>query len=102
MTHIVRAFVPFLAILILAACADLTKPAPAPVCPDCAPLRPAAARYQPAPFAAMPGWSAASLAPGLRAFATGCARMSTGSALQRSCEAARAGPADNEAAARAF
>src|SRR5258706_14209867 len=103
MTHIVRAFVPFLAILILAGCADLRKPAPAPVCPDCAaPVRPAEARYQPAPFAAITGWSAASLAPGLRAFATGCARMTAGSALQRSCEAARAVPADNEAAARAF
>jgi membrane-bound lytic murein transglycosylase A len=104
MTHIVRAFAPFLAILILAACADLAKPVPAPACPNCTapPARLAEGRYQAAPFATIAGWSAAALAPGLRAFAAGCARMTAGSALQRSCEAARAVPAENEAAARAF
>jgi membrane-bound lytic murein transglycosylase A len=53
-------------------------------------------------FAAIPGWPGASLAPGLRAFAAGCARLAAASALRRSCEAARALPEGDEAAARAF
>jgi membrane-bound lytic murein transglycosylase A len=100
MTHIVRAFAPFLTILILAACAELTKPPGCPACP--APARPAEAGYRQTSFSAIAGWPAASLAPGLRAFASGCARLAAGSALRRSCEAARALPADDEAAARAF
>ena len=50
----------------------------------------------------MPGWAGATLAPGLRAFATGCARIAAPVALRRACEAARALPADDEAAARSF
>ena len=53
-------------------------------------------------YAAIPGWAGAPLAPGLRAFATGCARIAAASALRRACEAARALPADDEAAARNF
>jgi membrane-bound lytic murein transglycosylase A len=54
------------------------------------------------PFAQISGWNAAQLAPGLRAFAQGCSRMPAAGALRRSCEAARAVRADDEAAARAF
>jgi membrane-bound lytic murein transglycosylase A len=111
MTHIVRAFAPFVsAILALAGCAEL-PPAPSadgracPACPDCtacpAPARPAAARYLPAPFAAIPGWASAPVVPGLRAFAAGCERMAAG-ALRRACDAARAQPPEDEAAARRF
>jgi membrane-bound lytic murein transglycosylase A len=100
MTHIARAFAPFLAILILAACAQLTKPPACPACP--APATPAEAKYQQTPFTAIAGWPNAPLAAGLRAFATGCARMAAGSALRSTCEAARELPAEDEAAARAF
>jgi membrane-bound lytic murein transglycosylase A len=54
------------------------------------------------PFSAIPGWNAAQLAPGLRAFAADCARIAAASPLRRSCEAARALPANDEAAARSF
>jgi len=51
------------------------------------------------PFDALPGWGSAPLAPGLRAFLASCPRPG---ALARACEAARAVPADDEAAARNF
>ena len=97
MTHIVRAFAPFLAILILAGCAGPTRQVQPTICPTCAPCAacpapvPAAeAKYQPTPFTAIAGWPNAPLAAGLRAFASGCARMAAGSALRGTCEAARA------------
>ena len=110
MTHIVRVSAPFFcAILILAGCAGLNKPAQPPTCPGCAPCAacpapvPAAeAKYQQTPFTAIAGWPNAPLAAGLRAFASSCARMAAGSALRSTCEAARALPAEDEAAARAF
>jgi membrane-bound lytic murein transglycosylase A len=110
MIHIVRAFAPFLsAILVLAGCAELPQPPESRACPACdecpacpAPARPAATKYQQTPFAAIPGWAKASLAPGLRAFSADCGRIAAGTALRRACEAARALPADDEAAARAF
>ena len=115
MTHIVRAFVPFLsAILALAGCADLPQsPQPpqqsdqraCPACAECpacpAPARPAEAKYLQTPFAAIPGWADSMLAPGLRAFTAGCARIAA-AALRRACDAARALPPDDEAAARRF
>jgi membrane-bound lytic murein transglycosylase A len=108
MTHIVRVAAPVLcAILVLAGCAELPK-APAPVkpaaeCPVCpSPARPAEAKYQRVPLAALPGWPNAPFAPGLRAFAAGCARIPAATVLRRACDAARALPADDEAAARAF
>jgi membrane-bound lytic murein transglycosylase A len=106
MTHIARALALSLslAILGLAGCAS-----PPPACPPCAacaacpaPPRAAEAKLEPVSFAAIPGWPGASLAPGLRAFAAGCARLAAASALRRSCEAARALPEGDEAAARAF
>jgi len=110
MTHIVRAappafVLPVLAILALGGCAELSK-APAkpgadcPVCP--APARQAEAAYRQTPFAAVPGWAGAALAPGLRAFAADCAKIAATSALRRTCDAARALPAEDEAAARSF
>jgi membrane-bound lytic murein transglycosylase A len=105
MTHIVR--IPAVVvglILFVAGCTSVPpakEPPPCPVCPA-ATQKPAAAKVQQMPFSAIPGWPSASVAPGLRAFATGCARMPAGGALRRSCEAARALPADDEAAARAF
>jgi len=53
------------------------------------------------PFSAIPGWPGAVLAPGLHAFSAGCARIAQG-ALRRACDAARALPPDDEAAARRF
>ncbi len=103
MTHIVRAFVLALpAILALAGCSSLPQPQACPACPAPAPARPAEAKYQQTPYAAIPGWADAPLAPGLRAFASGCTRIAGGSALRRACDAARALPADDETAARAF
>jgi membrane-bound lytic murein transglycosylase A len=101
MTHIFRVLGPLSsAILVLAACAELPKEPACPVCP--APPRAAETKYEQVPFAAIQGWAAADVAPGLRAFASGCARMAAGSALRRSCEAVRALPAHDAAAARAF
>jgi membrane-bound lytic murein transglycosylase A len=101
MTHIVRALASLCCgILVLAGCADLPKAPDCPVCP--VPLRPAEAKYEQVPFAAIPGWAGADLAPGLRAFASGCARLAAGSALRRACDAARALPENDAAAARAF
>ncbi len=99
------------AILALAGCADLPQ-SPRPPdqracsacaeCPACpAPARAPEAKYQPAPFAAIAGWAGAALAPGLRAFTAGCARMAAGP-LRRACDAARALPPNDEAAARRF
>jgi membrane-bound lytic murein transglycosylase A len=112
MTHIFRAFaLPVFAILAVAGCAELPLPpraSQAPACPACAPcaacpapLRPAEARTLLTPFPAIPGWSGAAIAPGLRAFSAGCARIAQG-ALRRACDAARALPPDDEAAARRF
>jgi membrane-bound lytic murein transglycosylase A len=112
MTHIFRAFaLPVFAILAVAGCAELPLPpraSQAPACPACAPcaacpapLRPAEARTLLTPFPAIPGWSGAAFAPGLRAFSAGCARIAQG-ALRRACDAARALPPDDEAAARRF
>ena len=84
------ALVPLIAaILAFAGCADLPKP-------------PAEAGVRRVPFTAIAGWTTAPLAPGLRAFVAGCARVAANSALRRTCEAARALPADDEAAARRF
>ena len=101
MTHIVRILGTLSsAILVLAACAELPKEPACPVCP--APPRPAESKVERVPFAAIPGWVNAEISSGLRAFASGCPRMAAGSALRRACEAARALPANEEAAARAF
>src|SRR5262245_4054142 len=111
MTHIVRALaVPLIAILVAAGCAELpaggSGQRACPPCADCpacpAPVRGPEAKYTPAAFSEIPGWTEARLAPGLAAFASGCARMAAGSALRRSCEAARAIAPGDEAAARRF
>jgi membrane-bound lytic murein transglycosylase A len=72
-----------------------------PPCPP-SPATPAVARYEPVEFAALPGWRGAPVAASVRAFVTGCARVTPGDAMQLPCEAARALPAGDEAAARAF
>src|SRR5512135_624889 len=105
MTHIARSLASLLvSILILAGCAG-----PEPRCPACAecaacpvPPRAPEAKLQQVPFGAIPGWADAALAPGLRAFAAGCARLAESSPLRRACEAARALPPGDEAAARAY
>jgi membrane-bound lytic murein transglycosylase A len=79
--------------ILLAGCAT------APPCPP-APATPTVARYEPVAFADIPGWRAAGMAASVRAFVAGCARA--GDALEAPCEAARALPAGDEAAARAF
>jgi membrane-bound lytic murein transglycosylase A len=79
-----------------------------PACPQCPPPKPApeSARYQEASLDALPGWSGAVLEPSLRAFLAGCARPAAlgglGGALGRTCELARAVPANDEIEARKF
>jgi membrane-bound lytic murein transglycosylase A len=83
--------------ILLAACAQVPAPCP------CPPPKPATdARYEPVDFAALPGWSSAPLAASVRAFVAGCARVAPGQAMHEACAAARALPAGDEAAARAF
>lgn len=77
--------------ILLAACAQVP-----------APERAVDARYEPVEFAALPGWSAAPLAASVRAFVAGCARVAPGQPMHEACAAARALPAGDEAAARAF
>lgn len=97
-THMsIRAYAAGLTILLAAGCAQVPPPCP------CPPPGPATqARYEPVEYAALPGWGTAPLAASVRAFVTGCARMAPGHALRPACEAARALPAGDEAAARAF
>ena len=85
-----------LGMILLAACAQLPPPCPCPPKPG------AEARYEPVAFAALPGWGAAPLAASVRAFVANCARAAPGHAMQDACDAARALPAGDEAAARAF
>jgi len=89
-THIVGA-------ILLAGCAQVPPPC------SCPPPKPALdARYEPVAFAALPGWDTAPLAASVRAFVAGCARVAPGQAMHEACAAARALPAGDEAAARAF
>jgi len=84
-------------ILLAAGCAQVPPPCP------CPPAKPAVdARYEPVEFAELPGWSTAPLAASVRAFVSGCARVAPGQAMHEACAAARALPAGDEAAARAF
>ena len=111
-THMVRwraASLILITAIVLAACAPTPpKPEPAacptfacPACPQCPPPKPPpeSARYLEAGFDSLPGWSQTSLAPSLRAFIASCPKNA---ALARACDAARAIPADDEAAARQF
>lgn len=84
--------------ILLAGCAQVPPPCPCP--PASKP--PAEARYAPVEFASIPGWDAAPLAASVRAFVAGCARATDGHVMQPACETARALPAGDEAAARAF
>jgi membrane-bound lytic murein transglycosylase A len=82
-------------ILLAAGCAQVPCPCPPPT-------QSTAARYEPVDFAALPGWSSAPLAASVRAFVAGCARVAPGQAMHDACVSARALPAGDEAAARAF
>ena len=99
-THIrLRLLAGWTAILLAAGCAQL----PAPPCPCPPPAKPAAeARYLPVEFGALPGWAGAPLAASVRAFVTGCARVAEGHPMRPACDAAKALPAGDEGAARAF
>ncbi len=89
-------------ILLAAACAPLPRPGGAPCpCPP-PPKPPAPARYEPTAFAALPGWAAAPHALSARAFVAGCGRLAAMPALQATCDEAKALPAGDDAAARAF
>ena len=103
MTHIPRAAPLVIAILVLAACAEIPAPS-CPKCPEAAPVTPprAETRYELAPFAQIPGWAGADLAPGLAAFVRGCPRISSGNALYKICEAARSVRIEEEGTARRF
>ena len=71
---------------------------------SCAPLpsAPPSARYEQTKYDSLPGWAAAELEPSLRAFLSGCPRLQAISALARACDAARAVPPEDAAAARKF
>jgi len=89
-------------ILLAAGCAQLPAPEATP-CPCPRPPKPPPdARYEPAPFANLPGWAQAPHAGSVRAFVAGCSRLANARALQAACDEARALPAGDDAAARAF
>jgi membrane-bound lytic murein transglycosylase A len=90
MSHIARAFLIFVAAIVLVA--------------GCAPLaqRTGTARYEKTTYADLPGWDAAALAPSLRAFLAGCPRLQAIAALERACAAAQEVSPDDAAAARKF
>lgn len=88
--------------LLAAGCAQLPAPEATP-CPCPRPPKPPAdARYEPAAFAGLPGWAQAPHAGSVRAFVAGCIRLVNSRALQAACEEARALPAGDDSAARAF
>jgi membrane-bound lytic murein transglycosylase A len=99
-TSISRITTHMAAILLAAGCAQL--PPPTATCPCPPPKPPAEARYEPAPFAGLPGWTQAPHAASARAFAAGCHRLAHARALQMACDEAKALPAGDDAAARAF
>ena len=112
MTHMARARLGALtAILLLAACQQVSVQESAggcPACPVCAQCPPAAvtpprvAHYEPVAFEALPGWASAALVPSLRAFQRGCARIASTHALRPACDKAATVRAEDEAAARAY
>ena len=92
MIHIVqRAF--FGVIVVVAACAPL------PPAPESKPQPTDRAFYLEYSFGALPGWQETRLEPSLQAFVRGCAAVKL---LAKACEQARAVPAGDESAARAF
>ena len=91
MNHMVRALLAAaIAIVLVAGCVPL-PPAP-----------PSAARYVRTSYSELPGWPAAELGPSLSAFLAGCPRLQAVPALAHACDAARAVPPDDAAAARSF
>ena len=88
--------------LLAAGCAQLPAPEATPCpCPR-PPKLPPEARYEPAAFANLPGWTQAPHAASARAFVAGCSRLANARALQAACDEAKALPAGDDAAARAF
>jgi membrane-bound lytic murein transglycosylase A len=99
-THIARPFSLLAAAILLAAGCAQVPPGPCPCPPKPAPA--AAARYEPVAFAALPGWSGAAAGASVRAFVAGCRNGASARALKSACDEARALPAGDDAAARAF
>jgi membrane-bound lytic murein transglycosylase A len=100
-THIARpASVLFAAILLAAGCAQVPPQGACPCPPKPAP--PAEARYEAMPFTSLPGWRSAPMAASVRAFVAGCRNGANARAMKAACEEARALPAGDDAAARAF
>lgn len=87
------------AILLAPGCAQV-PPGACPCPPKPAPR--AEARYDPVEYAALPGWSGATAAASVRAFVAGCRNGASARAMRSACEQARALPAGDDAAARAF
>lgn len=81
-----------------AGCASPPPPCSCPPTPAPAPV----ARYEPVAVDALPGWREAPAAASLQAFLAGCGRATNGEAMRAACDAARALPAGDDAAARAF
>lgn len=80
-------------ILLAAGCAQVPCPCPPPK------PQQETARYETRAFADLPGWKEAALAASLGAFTGGCTRVAS---LAKACEAAKAVPAGDDAAARQF
>jgi membrane-bound lytic murein transglycosylase A len=100
-THIARRASAFVAAILLAAgCAQVPPQGACPCPPKPAPS--AEARYEPVTFAALPGWSGAAAAASVRALVAGCRNGASARAMKAACDQARALPAGDDAAARAF
>src|SRR5258706_6002573 len=100
MTHISRALLGAIVVLVAGCTSAPPKPEPTAGCPQCPPLKPApeTARYQEVPFDALPGWKDATLVPSLRALLVTCGRPPT--PLLVASELAAMVPADHDPAAR--
>jgi membrane-bound lytic murein transglycosylase A len=100
-THIARRASVFAAAILLAAgCAQVPPQGPCPCPPKPAPA--VEARYEPVAYAALPGWANAAAAASARAFVAGCRHGANARALKAACDEARALPAGDDGAARAF
>lgn len=99
-THIARGASVFAAAILLAAGCAQVPPPPCPCPPKPAPA--GAARYEPVAFSALPGWTNAAAAASTRAFVAGCRNGASARVMKAACEQARALPAGDDAAARAF
>jgi membrane-bound lytic murein transglycosylase A len=96
-THIGFRLASLAGIVLAAGCAT---PPPGACPPTPAPA--SVARYERVAPASLPGWREAPAATSLQVFLAGCARIAADDAMRAACDAARALPAGDDEAARAF